>query len=210
MKRSSPLPCRTLALFALGFVTQGAQATAQTMTTGGPLAGYGASVAVSDGAVFVGEIGNIMRPGAVYVYHEAGGHWSEAARMEASDATPADGFGAALAVDDGTMLVAANGAEDGSVYAFLQTEPGQWREVGRLLPDSTASPSGFGTSLAIKGGTAVVGSPGTATKSPSDNKEAVFVFEFAAGTFSMGERLVAGQANPDSDRAWRSRGTGSS
>ena len=101
MNPSSLLLSLTLVLAPLGSVPRSAQALSQDMATGGPLAGYGTSVAVGSEAVgsravgsravgsravgsravdsqavFVGEAGNIMRPGAVYVYHKVLGEWS--------------------------------------------------------------------------------------------------------------------------------------
>ena len=194
MQRSSLLLPLTLALAVLGPALLGAQAISQTMAAGGPLAGYGASVAVGDGALFVGEVGTIMRPGAVYVYHKLAGEWSEAARIEASDGAPGDGFGSTLAIDQSRMLVGAVRDGIGTVYSFERTESGFWREGGRLLPGDAASPQGFGASLAIRDGFAVVGAPRRTSgggRSGADTEEAVFVFEIDDAGWSAGERLLA-------------------
>ncbi len=200
MKHFSFLLSLTLALATLGSGPRSAQAITQTMATGGPLAGYGTSVAVSSEAVFVGEVGNIMRPGAVYVYHKALGEWSETARIEAPDGSPGDGFGSTLAVDRSRMLVGAAPGGAGTVYAFERTGSGAWREAGRLSPGRGALPQTFGASLAIRDGFAAVGAPravasrgnsGTGVSSGADREEAVFVFEFNGADWSVGARLVS-------------------
>ena len=183
----------TLALTVLGPAPLSAQSTTQTMAAGGPLAGYGTSVAVSDGALFVGEIGTIMRSGAVYVYQKRDGAWSEVDRIEASDGVPDDRFGSTLTVGRSRMLVSAVRDGIGTVYAFEQTEAG-WREQGRLTPRDATSPPGFGASLAVRDGYAVVGAPrGTLASgnSAAGPEEAVFVFELDEADWSAGERLVA-------------------
>ena len=165
----------------------------QAMAAGGPIAGYGASVAVSDDVVFVGEIGSLMRPGAVYVYQKGPRGWTETARIEASDGSPGDGFGSVLAVDGSAMLVGA--APDGArtVYVFQRAEPGGWRETGRLLPEDPLAFGGFGASLAIRDGIAAVGAPSAAPGTGNPRRgglEAVFVFELDGSRWSLQERLT--------------------
>ena len=84
-------------------------ASAQSMAAGdrsnAAAPGYGGAVAVSDGDVLVGEAGNMIGPGAVYVYRKGSEGWEEVARLHASNGYRGDGFGTAIAVDGGTMLV---------------------------------------------------------------------------------------------------------
>ena len=89
------------------------------------------------------------------------------------------------------MLVGAMREGKGTVYTFQRTESGVWEEVGRLLPDE-APPPGFGASLAMRDGIAVVGAPGATASSPAAAEEVVFVFELNGATSTPGERLVSG------------------
>ena len=43
--------------------------------------GFGGTVLVGDGEVFVGEAANQFRPGMVYVYQKAGAGWQQAATL---------------------------------------------------------------------------------------------------------------------------------
>ena len=55
--------------------------------------GYAASVAVGDDEVFVGEAGNVISSGFVYVYRPTADGWKEVAKLAASDAGDRDRFG---------------------------------------------------------------------------------------------------------------------
>ena len=70
-------------------------AHAQTMRSGSTnpesVAGFGNAVAIGDREVFVGESGNTIGSGAVYVYQNVGGEWTESAKLVPSDGTDGDG-----------------------------------------------------------------------------------------------------------------------
>ncbi|HEX7118836.1 MAG TPA: hypothetical protein VF212_08620, partial [Longimicrobiales bacterium] len=119
---------------------------------------YGSGVAVSGGAVFVSEPGNVVRSGIVYVYRaDETGRWVEAARLTAPDARPADGFGAALAVHGTTLLASRLDEAEarGAVHVF-ELEDGEWRHTARLtVPDAAAGDS-LGAAVALDGERALV------------------------------------------------------
>ncbi|HEX6939213.1 MAG TPA: FG-GAP repeat protein, partial [Longimicrobiales bacterium] len=119
---------------------------------------YGRGVAVSEGAVFVSEPGNVVRSGIVYVYRaDDGGRWVEAAKLTAPDARPADGFGTAIAVHGGTLLASRPGEAEarGAVHVF-EREDGEWRHTARLtVPDAAAGDS-LGAAVALDGESALV------------------------------------------------------
>ena len=98
-----------------------------------PLAaqGYGQSVAIGDGEIFVGESLNTMAPGYVYVYRSSGGGaWSELQRLEASNGSNGDHFGRALALTGSHLLVGSTTLE--TIYVFEKEQDGTWREVQTL------------------------------------------------------------------------------
>ena len=67
--------------------------------------GYGASVAVGDGEVFVGEAGNVISSGFVYVYRPTANGWKEVAKLSASDGDDRDRFGRSMFVDGDLLLI---------------------------------------------------------------------------------------------------------
>lgn len=159
------------------------------------MAGFGAAVAVGEDVVFVGEPRNIMRPGIVYVYRrDASGAWTEQAQLTASDAAIGDGFGAALALEGGTLLVGAtdqNGGR-GAVYVF-QRDGDAWQQAAQLTATDGAEGDGFGAALALEGDIALIGAPGSA-----DRTGAVYAFRReSAGTWSSDGELQASDAAAD-------------
>ena len=187
-----------------------ASASAQSMAGGdqsyAAAPGYGGAVAVSDGDVLVGEAGNMIGPGAVYVYRKGSQGWEEVARLHASNGYRGDGFGTAIAVDGATMLVSTRPQAqiDGSaaVYVFERSAPGSWAEVGRLPEVDADADAGYGTSLAFANGMALVGAPalqaagsrGGNQVGQSTGEGAVYVFSGSGDTWTEGGRLTAGDA----------------
>ncbi|MEZ4414322.1 MAG: choice-of-anchor B family protein [Gemmatimonadota bacterium] len=155
MKNRLPL-LLTLALL----LPPAARVSAQTYAGGAPAAqaGFGAALAISGQDVLIGEAGNRLRSGLVYVYRKQGAGWSEGARILASDAADTDGFGAALAADGSTLAVTRTGGA-GAVYLFERAADGAWREVQKLVASDAAEADGFGASVALSGEHLLVGAP---------------------------------------------------
>lgn len=158
----------TAALSVLLLLALGASAEAQI--------GFGRSTAAADGLVLVGEPGNLIEPGVVYAYEPGPGGWQEVARLRASDASDADGFGRSLAIDGDSVIVGASAA--GAAYVFSRSD---WSETARLSVDGAA---GFGAAVALAGNRALVGAPET-----DDKKGAVYVFERAGSAWSLTDTL---------------------
>lgn len=94
--------------------------------------GFGGSVLVGDGEVFVGEAANQFRPGAVYVYQKAGAGWQQAAALLKPGGAVGDRFGSALALDGTRLFV---GAGPSAVHVF-EKRSGTWTHAGQV--ESTA------------------------------------------------------------------------
>ncbi len=97
----------------------------------------------------------------VYVFErDADGMWAQAGEIVGEP----DNFGSAVATDGQLILVAARGSDDnpGSVSAYRRGEQrGHWIFDGTLTRGEPQIGDGYGASLAISNGTAVVGAPGT-------------------------------------------------
>ncbi|GIV58606.1 MAG: hypothetical protein KatS3mg042_1519 [Rhodothermaceae bacterium] len=151
--------------------------------------GFGGAVAVGDDALFVGEPLNASSPGFVYVYMRGDdGHWNEVARLQASDGTTGDRFGAALAVAGNHLLVGA--PAHGAAYLFARDAEGTWNEVGRLALGEGADEIGFGGAVALGEGMALVGAEGY-----QDNTGAVFAFRATDTGWAVQDTLT-GEAVP--------------
>jgi hypothetical protein len=127
---------------------------------------FGYSVAVDGDTVVVGaDLGN-NGAGAAYVFaRNQGGpdNWGEVRRLIASDPGGSNRFGAAVAVDDDTVVVGAwgNNTYRGAAYVFARNQggPDNWGEVRKLTASDAEVLDIFGFDVALTGDTVVVGAP---------------------------------------------------
>ncbi len=157
---------RSFLLAALAVAVAAAPAAAQTFRSAAAappaMLGFGNSLAVGDGEILVGEPGNNMMPGMVYVFRPgAGGTWTEVAAISASDGEAGDQFGSSIAVNGNVMIVGSlrPNADGGAAFIFQKSASGAWVEVTRLAADDGAAADRFGTTVAIDGDLALVGAP---------------------------------------------------
>ena len=177
------------ALAALGLLAAAAPATAQSWAGAEAStvrrAAFGASLAVGQDAVLVGEPRNTLRPGIVYVYGRSDSGWTEQAQLRAPDAANADGFGAALALEGTTLLVAQAGPDAaGRVHTFTRTGSA-WQHAGTFASGDVAPTDAFGASLGLSGDWAVVGAPGT-----GERAGAVYVYQRQGTTWAQQTKLA--------------------
>lgn len=131
------------------------------------MSSFGAAVAISGDAAFVGEPRG-AQPGAVHLYRRGTTGWKLTGDLNAADGRNGDGFGAALAVAGKSLLVGRidpiNGADSarGAVLAFTQGADGKWAPAGELGGKHPAR-SAFGQAITIAGDMAFVGAPGAGT-----------------------------------------------
>ncbi|MFQ5528824.1 MAG: choice-of-anchor B family protein [Gemmatimonadota bacterium] len=150
------------ALAGLAFVATPAAAQSSADSDQAFAAGFGGTVAISGDEVFVGESGNVFRPGMIYVYQrDESGQWAEAGVLMDEGNRSADRFGGSLVVDGRTMLASVNprGDDPASVVSFWRDDDGTWVSAGPL-PHETVDGEGFGAALALSGNQAFVGAPG--------------------------------------------------
>ena len=157
---------------------------------------FGYSVLIQGSTAFVGAYGNNTFQGAVYVFTESGGKWTETQKLTADDGTSNAYFGYAIGVSGTTLIVGAWGDGSnlqGAAYIYTNTN-GTWSQTQKLLPDDVQIQGKFGHSVAIDGTHAVIGADG------DDNQTAqgaVYVFDESGGTWSQSQKLYAsdGQHN---------------
>ena len=115
----------------------------------------------TDGTTLVAGAWNpryLAETGGVIVFERGPAGWVESAFLEASDASPNDGFGASVAIHGDTMLVGARRRQidtryAGAVYVFARMG-GTWTEV-QIIEPPNAEAVNFGSALAIDGTRAV-------------------------------------------------------
>jgi hypothetical protein len=170
---------------------------------------FGWSVAVSGSTVLVGDdgqtVGSNAQQGAAYVFVESAGTWSQQAELTASDGAFFDQFGISVAVSGGTAVVGANlhtvgsNTNQGSAYVFVESG-GTWSQQAELTASDGAKYDNFGWSVAVSGGTAVVGADGHTASSPYNaGQGAAYVFVESGGTWSQQGELTASDGKVGDD-----------
>ena len=86
------------------------------------------------------------------------GRWRVQERLTGAGANMTGGYGYPVALDGDLALVAApwESQDSGAVYAFAR-RGGRWKEIDRLTASDAAQGMRFGSSVAVSGHTAVVG-----------------------------------------------------
>lgn len=131
---------------------------------------FGESVAISSDHVVIGarlddSSGNAS--GSAYLFErnrEGTNSWGQIAKLRASDAATDDLFGASVAISDDVVVVGAFGDDDagassGSAYLFDRNQggAGSWGQIAKLSAADADENDLFGISVAIRGGTLLVG-----------------------------------------------------
>jgi len=149
---------------------------------------FGSSVAISGDTVVVGVWGdddNGSDSGSAYVFVKPGGGWAtgtETAKLTASDGGWGAEFGFSVAIDGDTVVAGAYGDDDnesysGSAYVFVKPGGG-WAtgtETAKLTASDGAWSDYLGYSVAISGGTVVVGAWGDDDNGGASGSAYVFV-----------------------------------
>ncbi|HEY3256723.1 MAG TPA: FG-GAP repeat protein, partial [Polyangiaceae bacterium] len=122
--------------------------------------------------------------------------WVEQQKLTASDGSPGDFFGKALAISGDTLLVGAYGDDDqgtdsGSASVFVRAA-GAWSLQQKLTASDGAAGDHFGYAVALSGDTAVVGAP--LADGAAVDSGAAYVFARSGGVWTMQAKLLASDA----------------
>lgn len=173
------------------------QAQKLVASDGAGMANFGSAVAISGDTILVSATGaNVdghSLQGAVYVFHDIDGTWTETQHFSSSDGGSGDSFGNAIALDGSTALIGAKGATvdgntlQGKAYIFASSE-GVFSETQILQADDGAGNDLFGQSVALEGATAIVGAP-TFTYN-FQHAGWAYVFANSGGTWTQAQKIV--------------------
>ncbi|MCC5795115.1 MAG: cadherin-like beta sandwich domain-containing protein [Chromatiales bacterium] len=178
---------------------------------------FGTSVAVSVGRIAVGSPqedsdgtgvnqpvggGQAILSGAVYLFSDDAGSWTEEAYIKASNTSAGARFGDQVALDGDTLVVGAYGesrdaagnlspgsfGNSGAAYIFSRAS-GDWLEEAYLKAPVVQQGTWFGSAVAVSGDTIAIGShqPETPTAGPGN----VFILRNAAGGWIV-DQVVTG------------------
>ncbi len=161
---------------------------------------FGYSVALHGTTAMIGaqqaKINGNDAQGAVYVFQESGGVWTQTQKLVADDGQAFDTFGHAIVFNGTTALIGAYGAvvndnfSQGAVYAFTLSD-GSWTQTQKIISNDGQAFDNFGYSLGLHGTTALIGADG-ATVGSQDFQGKAYVFNQSSnGAWAQGQTLVA-------------------
>ena len=121
---------------------------------------FGASIAVSDTLLVIGAPWDNRLMGAVYVFMQRDGAWTQQARILSPNPLIQGRFGDSLALSGTTLVVGAPGEEHLRGHAYVFTQSGtNWSLQQQLMTPPRLVY--FGRSVSISGSNAMVGSYGS-------------------------------------------------
>jgi hypothetical protein len=127
---------------------------------------FGNRVALDAGVAVIGAYYDEFGTGSAYVFEQqVDGTWQQITKITADDGSSGDAFGSSVALDAGVAVIGADGDDDngsgsGSAYVYEQQANGTWQQIAKLTADDGASGDGFGESVALDAGVAVIGADG--------------------------------------------------
>jgi hypothetical protein len=166
---------------------------------------FGTSVAIDGNTVVVGA-SEYYGSGSAYVFRttDGGATYAQVAKLTASDAAADDDFGNSVAIDGDTIVVGASsdddgGSQSGSAYVFRTTDGGAtYDEIAKLTASDASYNDEFGWSVAIAGGTIVVGAYMKDSDAGDMYSGSAYVFRTSDGGASYGQ--VAKGLHPPYER----------
>ncbi len=195
------------------------QQTKLTASDGAHDDNFGVSVAISGDTAVVGswqdDIGANTNQGSAYIFVRSSvGVWSLQQKLTASDGAAGDNFGASVAIttvsapSQTVIMVGAFGddtganANQGAVYVFVRASGGTtWSQQGKLTASDGAANDVFGNSVALSGGTAIIGANGDNTGS-NDDSGAAYIFVRNGTVWEESQKLFDPTPTNDENFGW--------
>ena len=145
------------------------------------------------GASFDSESG--IGAGAAHIFFDdpAAG-WTEVIKLIGSDVAGNSRFGISVGIDGDYAIVGAerHNGQVGAAYVFYRDPASGWTEQAKLEPSDPSGADFFGTSVAISGATAVVGSV-----LHNGQAGAAYVFERTGASWTEQVKLTASDGTAD-------------
>jgi len=161
---------------------------------------FGFSTAIRGSTMFVGAhqamVDGHANQGAVYLFTEDGGVWTQTQKISASDGGTNDAFGASMSFDGTTLVVGATGTDGhGAAYVFAYSGT-EWTEVQKLSADDSAPNDNFGDAVALSGDDILVAAD-VATVDGITSRGAGYLFTLIGGTWVQTHKFVASDGETD-------------
>ncbi|MGB0372044.1 MAG: InlB B-repeat-containing protein [Opitutales bacterium] len=162
---------------------------------GGNSTVFGSSISLQGDLAAIGakdDHDNGLSSGAVYIFRQSGGTWSEEAKLLASDGAASHEFGFAVALDTDTVLIgdpydSVIDTRNGSAFVFVY-DNGIWTEQQKLVASDGAPNDFFGNSVAIEDDYALVGA--RADDPAGINSGSIYAFTRNVDTWSQSQNFA--------------------
>ena len=154
--------------------------------------GYRVSLSSNGTIALIGAPFENSVVGAVYIYQNVSGTWTQISTMSSGAANSAFGYSASLSADGTIALIGAYYENSGIGAAYIyQNVSGTWTQIARVA-GSTATYSYFGSivSLSSDGTVALIGAYGE-----NSNTGAAYIYQNVSGTWTQIYRAASGIAN---------------
>ena len=169
-----------------------------TASDGAASDAFGRKVAISGNTAVVGsplsDMNDKADQGAVYIYINDNGVWSQQAKLTINDGNTNGQFGYSLAIDGDTIVVGERGADPfdkGAAYVFVRVN-GNWLQQAKLVGNDSINGDRFGEAVAISGNTIIVGAVLHDTAgTPNVNKGAAYIFTRTGANWAQQAKLTA-------------------
>jgi glucose/arabinose dehydrogenase len=159
---------------------------------------FGVSVAIEADTTVIGalrhDVASNSNQGAAYIFARSGLSWSQQQQLAAADGTANDQFGVSVGISGSSVIVGANSKDSGTNlgqgagYVFAGSS-GAWTQQQKLIAADGAFDDAFGTSVAISGNTAVVGS--SDDDLTTSNQGSIYTFSRSDETWTQEQHLSA-------------------
>lgn len=156
---------------------------------------FGFSVDISGTTLIASAPFHDEERGAVYVYVLDGNKWIQQAKLQADDAGVKNRFGWDCAISDDTIVVGAPLAAapkrlSGTAYAFKR-EGDTWAQVAKLIPHDGDGGDGFGISVDVSKGRAIVGAYRDENDGNRRLSGSAYIFSEIEGAYTQEAKLTA-------------------
>jgi hypothetical protein len=156
---------------------------------------FGNGVGISGTTVVVGASGHQVSrnagQGVAYVYTFGGNTWSQQQELTASDGNANDQFGRKVAIDGSTIVAGAFDHAGSKGAAYVYTFSGTtWSQQQELTAPDGKTGDDFGQSVAISGGSIVVGAGGHAVNGHTA-QGAAYSYTLSGSTWFFGQEMTA-------------------
>ncbi len=179
-----------------GTWTQAAELQAAGLEgTGGEKFGY--SVVTSGSTAIIGADGYSGQTGAVFVFTDSGGTWTEQPMLAGAPVTTGDKFGWSMTLSGTTLVVSAvKHAGNGAVFVFTGSG-GVWTYETELTAADGVYNDYFGDKVATNGKRIVAGAPGH-----NGEQGTAYVFDGSGASWTQVGELTASDGGPKDCFGW--------